>query len=242
MSDKRMFRLLRADEIDCRIATINEKGLSLLLFKDARVDQTILDETVGPDRWQRSHEVVDGKLFCNVGIRFERENGFGEWVWKQDVGVESYTEKEKGQASDSFKRACFNWGIGRELYSAPFIWIGNDKCKIVQRNDGKYMCYDKFSVGEIEYTDGKISHIGIRNDSRKGEYVYNYGKSSRSQKINTNMINTLKKMCASHQMPESYLEYKYGIASLQDMNLKQWKDWCDHGEECLREWDANRNS
>lgn len=241
MSDKRMFRLLRADEIDCRISTINEKGLSLLLYKDARVDQTILDETVGPDRWQRNHEVVDGKLFCNVGIRFERENGFGEWVWKQDVGTESYTEKEKGQASDSFKRACFCWGIGRELYSAPFIWIGNDKCKIVQRNDGKYMCYDKFSVGEIEYTDGKISHIGIRNDSRKGEYVYNYGKSSRSQKINVNMINTLKKMCETHQMPESYLEYKYGIASLQDMNLKQWKDWCDHGEECLREWDANRN-
>lgn len=240
MSDKRMFRLLRADEIDCRIATINEKGLSLLLYKDSRVDQTLLDETVGPDRWQRNHEVIDGKLFCNVGIRFERENG-AEWVWKQDVGVESYTEKEKGQASDSFKRACFNWGIGRELYTSPFIWIGADKCKIVQRNDGKYMCYDKFSVGEIEYTDGKISHIGIRNDSRKGEYVYNYGKSSRSQKINTNMISTLKKMCEAHQMPESYLEYKYGIASLQDMNLQQWKDWCDHGEECLREWDANRN-
>ena len=243
MSDKkeRMFRLLRADEIDCPIATINEKGLSLLLFKDARVDQTILDETVGPDRWQRNHEVVDGKLFCNVGIRFERENGFGEWVWKQDVGVVSYTEKEKGQASDSFKRACFNWGIGRELYTSPFIWIGADKCKIAQRNDGKYMCYDKFSVGEIEYTDGKISYLCIKNNSRKGECVYTFGKSSKGKKITVAMLNTLKKMCDSHKMPESYLENKYRIASLQDMNLKQWKDWCDHGEECLREWDAHRN-
>lgn len=242
MSDKRMFRLLRADEIDCRISTINEKGLSLLLFKDARVDQTILDETVGPGKWQRKHEVIDGKLFCSVGIRFEREDDYGEWVWKQDVGVESYTEKEKGQASDSFKRACFNWGIGRELYTSPFIWIGADKCKIVQRNDGKYMCYDRFSVGEIEYTDGKISYLRIKNNGRKGEYVYSYGRSSKDKKITVAMLNTLKKMCDSHKMPESYLEYKYGIASLQDMNLQQWKDWCDHGEECLREWDANRNS
>ena len=240
MSDKkRMFRLLHADEIDCRISTINEKGLSLLLYKDARVDQTILDETVGPDRWQRNHKLLDGKLFCNVGIRFERENGFGEWVWKQDVGVESYTEKEKGQASDSFKRACFNWGIGRELYTAPFIWIGSDKCNITKKNDGKCVCYDKFSVGEIEYTDGKISYIGINNRSRKGELVYCCGV--KYKKINENMLNALKKMCDEHQMPESYLNNKYGIASLQDMNLQQWKDWCDHGEECLREWDANRN-
>lgn len=240
MSDKRMFRLLHADEIDCRISTINEKGLSLLLYKDARVDQTILDETVGPDRWQRKHEVVDGKLFCNVGIRFEREDDYGEWVWKQDVGVESYTEKEKGQASDSFKRACFNWGIGRELYTAPFIWIGSDKCNITKKNDGKCVCYDRFYVGEIEYTDGKISYIGINNRSRKCECVYCCGV--KYKKINENMLNALKKMCDEHQMPESYLKNKYGIASLQDMNLQQWKDWCDHGEECLREWDANRNS
>lgn len=100
------FRLLRADEIDCRISTVSEKGLSLLLYKDARVDMTILDETVGPENWQRSHELINGNLFCNVGIKCGNE-----WVWKQDVGTESYTEKEKGQASDSFKRACFNWGI-----------------------------------------------------------------------------------------------------------------------------------
>lgn len=119
---KRMFRLLKADEIECRVSTINEKGLTLLLYKDARVDQNILDETVGPERWQRTHTVINDNLFCSVGIRFDSDNQH-EWVWKQDVGVESNTEKEKGQASDAFKRACFNWGIGRELYTAPFIWI-----------------------------------------------------------------------------------------------------------------------
>lgn len=102
------FRKLTKDEIDCRISTVSAKGLSLLLYKDARVDMRILDETVGAECWQRSHELINGNLFCNVSIYFPERD---EWVTKQDVGVESYTEKEKGQASDSFKRACFNWGM-----------------------------------------------------------------------------------------------------------------------------------
>lgn len=105
------FRKLRADEIDCRVGTINANGCTLLLYKDARCDMAILDETVGPENWQRSHEVVNNNLFCNVGIWVMRPSGFGEWVWKQDVGTESNTEKEKGEASDSFKRACVNWGM-----------------------------------------------------------------------------------------------------------------------------------
>ena len=111
-------RLLRADEIECRVSTINEKGLSLLLFKDARVDQRILDETFTPFGWRRTHQCIDGKLYCTVEVW---DSAKGQWVAKQDVGTESYSEKEKGQASDSFKRACLNWGVGRELYTAPFI-------------------------------------------------------------------------------------------------------------------------
>lgn len=100
-------RLLRADEIECRIAVLNEKGLSLLLYKDARVDQKILDETFGVFGWKRSHQCIDGNLYCTVEIR-DKETG--EWIAKQDVGTTNYAEKEKSQASDSFKRACFNWG------------------------------------------------------------------------------------------------------------------------------------
>lgn len=120
-------RLLSADEIECRIAVINEKGLSLLLYKDARVDQKILDETFGMFGWKRSHQSIEGNLYCTVEIR-DRETG--EWIAKQDVGTTGYAEKEKSQASDSFKRACFNWGIGREHYSAPFIWIPASKIQI----------------------------------------------------------------------------------------------------------------
>ena len=85
------FRKLNADEIDCRISTVSEKGLSLLLYKDARVDMRLLDEVVGAENWQRKHELINGNLFCSVGIKCGTE-----WVWKQDVGVESYTEKEIG--------------------------------------------------------------------------------------------------------------------------------------------------
>lgn len=156
------FRDLTASEIECRVNTVSEKGCSLLLYKDARCDMKILDETVGRQNWQRSHEVINGNLFCNVSIYDEDKK---EWVKKQDVGTESYTEKEKGQASDSFKRACFNWGIGRELYTAPFIWIPPDKVTLTDKRGGGKTTYDKFEVTQIIIEDGVIKAIAIKNIS-----------------------------------------------------------------------------
>ena len=157
----KQFRALTAGEIECRVSTVSDKGCSLLLYKDARCDMKILDETVGPENWKRSHELINGNLFCNVSLWDE---GKKEWVTKQDVGTESYTEKEKGQASDAFKRACFNWGIGRELYTAPFIWIKSGDVTLAQKN-GKSTTYDKFSVEQIIVENGEIKALSIRNDS-----------------------------------------------------------------------------
>lgn len=103
-----MIRLMNADEIECRVGTIGERGLSLLLYKDARVDQRILDETFTEFGWRRTHQEIGGKLFCTVDV-WDAEKQ--QWISKQDIGTESTAEKEKGQASDSFKRACFNWGL-----------------------------------------------------------------------------------------------------------------------------------
>lgn len=162
-----MFRTLRADEIDCRIAQVKKdgSGLSLLLYKDARCDQNILDEVVGPFNWKREH-IRDNKN-CIVSI-WDKEKG--QWIGKEDTGTESNTEREKGLASDSFKRACFNWGIGRELYTAPFIWIekGNFTFK-----DGK--CFDRFTVHGIGYTDGVITGLEIKNQ-KMNKIVYRFGK------------------------------------------------------------------
>lgn len=130
-----IIRLLRADEIECRASLVSEKGLSLLLYKDARVDQRILDETFGIFGWKRSHQCINDKLYCTVEI-YNKETG--KWVAKQDVGTNGEQQKEKSQASDSFKRACFNWGIGRELYSAPFIWVPTSKTEI-QKKGGKVL-------------------------------------------------------------------------------------------------------
>lgn len=166
-----MFRPLTSEEIDCRVSMCRESGVSLLLYKDARVDQNILDETFGIFGWQRSHQLIDGNLYCTVSIR---NPDTGEWVHKQDVGKESNAEKEKGQASDSFKRACFNLGIGRELYTAPFIWIPQEMVTIKEDNKGKYTTYDKFSVRSITIEGGKIVQLEIQNDTRKC-VVYTYG-------------------------------------------------------------------
>jgi len=165
------FRTLVESEIECRIATVKSNGLSLLLYKDARCDMNILDETVGAENWQRKHELINGNLFCNVGINVNFKTGNPPiWVWKQDVGTESYTEKEKGQASDSFKRACFNWGIGRELYTAPFIWVPSDKCEIKEsgRQDSKgnkvFTCFDKFYIEQLVCEEKKIVALSIKNE------------------------------------------------------------------------------
>lgn len=113
-------RPLRADEIEVRVGQVFEKGVSMLLYKNARTDMQILDETYGAMGWQCRYKEVKGNLFCTIGILSPE---YDEWVWKEDCGTESNTEKEKGEASDAFKRAGFRWGIGRELYTAPFIWL-----------------------------------------------------------------------------------------------------------------------
>ncbi len=175
---EKRIRLLRADEIECRIATISEKGLSVLLYKDARTDQCMLDELFTPFGWKRSHQCIDGNLYCTVEIWDQEKQ---QWVGKQDVGTTSYAEKEKGQASDSFKRACFNWGIGRELYTAPFIWIPADKANI-QRKADKYMSHDRFQVQAIGYNEAReITALLITNSN--GIVVFDYHKKEVSAQI-----------------------------------------------------------
>lgn len=154
-----MFRELKAEEIECRVGTCSAKGVSLLLYKDARVDRAVLDETVGAFNWQCAFSEHKGTLFCRVGIHTDN----GEWVWKEDAGSPSNMEAQKGEASDAFKRACFKWGIGKELYTAPFIWIPANSCTIQQGRNGKPACYDRFEVEKIRVEEGRITGLSIIN-------------------------------------------------------------------------------
>lgn len=143
------FRLLRPDEIECRVQKCSEKGVSLLLYKTARTDADLLDETVGAENWENDFKLVDGVLYGGLGVDY----GKG-LVWKWDAGTESNTEAEKGRASDAFKRAGFKHGIGRELYSAPFVWVSASDCrKLKQDQKGRWACNDNFVVSHIAYDD-----------------------------------------------------------------------------------------
>ena len=158
------FRDLKADEIECRVQSVKKNGLILLLYKDARVDMNILDETVGEDNWQNKFYEHKGILFCSLGINtnYNKPELPDRWIWKDDAGVESNTEAEKGNASDARKRSGFAWGIGRELYTAPFTWIGSDKCNITA--DGK--CFDKFVVEKIIIDNKQITALAIYNTTK----------------------------------------------------------------------------
>ena len=165
------FRPLRADEVELRVSTCNQNGFSLLLYKDARCDQNILDETVGAMNWQRHHSRDNAN--CIVSIWDDTKK---QWIEKEDTGTESNTEREKGLASDSFKRSCFNWGIGRELYTAPFIWINAP----MEQKNGRYVpakSYDrKLRISDLLTVDGVIAKLVIKDNT--GKVVFSHGVSS----------------------------------------------------------------
>lgn len=149
------FRNLRAEEIEVR-AQVNQDGVVLLLYKDARCDQNILDEKVGPTGWQRHH--LRNNANCVVAI-YDRE--LKQWIEKEDTGTRSSTEGEKGLASDSFKRACVNWGIGRELYTAPYMFIPKNELRGYVSDEKNPRCNDMFKVAEINYNENVIESVII---------------------------------------------------------------------------------
>lgn len=248
--EKLNFRTLQANEIDCRISTVKENGISLLLYKDARVDQNILDEVMGPMNWQRHHTRENAN--CIVSL-WDSEKG--QWIDKEDTGTESYTEKEKGLASDSFKRACFNWGIGRELYTAPFIWINSSNCNIT-KSGSKFTCYDSFYVSQIGYDKNRnVNSLVICREKDKKE-VFSMGKQTAKQgketkekakpapetpgssseeakssgKVTTPMIASVKSLVEKYSNKGLKMEKiltMYKIKKIEEMTLDNYKDCMD---------------
>lgn len=218
------FRKLKCDEIDVKVGSVTKSGYSLLLYKNARVDMAILDETVGAENWQRDHKEVKGNLYCGIGININyNAEDYGNraepiYVWKWDCGVESaFGDKEKGEASDSFKRAGFNWGIGRELYTSPRIFVEcetkydeNKKVykieNIEEQKRSQYM-----HVKEIAYNDkGEISRIVVVDN--KGVQVYPKSKLNNvSQETNeTKIQNEVCEDCLEN-IPQNVAQYSNKI-------------------------------
>lgn len=228
-------RKLYASEIECRVAQCGKKGdgawCSILLYKDARVDMRILDEVYGPMNWQRRHELIGDRLYCTISI-YDSEKK--EWIDKQDVGTESFTEKEKGQASDSFKRAGFNVGIGRELYTAPKIFINLDKGEW-KENNGKVVPTISLDVKEIHYDgDGNICSLVLVDG--KGREKYRFGKPTPTATPSLSAPKSEKPMMhQGHQNWEALLQSVLdGKATLEQYKKKYFFPEAD--EIAAKEW------
>lgn len=236
------FRLLRADEVECRISTCNAYGVGLLLYKDARCDQNILDETVGSMNWQRHH--VRDNANCIVSIWDEDKK---QWIEKEDTGTESNTEAEKGLASDSFKRACFNWGIGRELYTAPDMFVFKKDLKTLDESEwqGKkrYTCKDSFVVTDIQYTGRKICYVKILN--RKTNKEIEFGtpaqvaeeqKTIENSVISKVKVDALVARCNKENVDIEKLCAVYNVHSFADLTEKKYANintfWEQVKEKC----------
>lgn len=174
MCNANIFRTLLPDEIEVRVQQVTNTKLKkaiLLLYKNARIDMDLLDEKFGCLGWQREHNFKDGKNYCKVSV-YDKDKQM--WVSKEDVGIESKTEETKGEASDSFKRACVNLGIGRELYSAPsiVIEINDDEWTMNERtNKPAINSWIKFRVAEILYnTQRKITDLMIVDSKNNVRY------------------------------------------------------------------------
>lgn len=232
-------RLLKADEIECRVGTIKGNGLSLLLYKDARVDMKILDETFGVGYWQRTHEVINGNLFCNIEIWNDE---IGQWIKKQDVGTESYTEKEKGEASDSFKRAGFNVGIGRELYTSPFIWIqprqdmkpynvkdskGNEANEFYLQTNPKtgkdaFVTKTVFKVKEIGYNENREINKLIIVDNKGNERFSLIPEEEQSEW--TELYTKMLEIINEKNIDRGYITKHYKVDNTNELSIEQLKN------------------
>lgn len=227
--------LLSVEDIECRIQSVNDKGAVLLLYKTARADMRILDEVVGAMNWQRHHEVINGNLFCTISI-YDADKG--QWVSKQDCGVPSNTQGEKGEASDSFKRAGFSWGIGRELYDSPFIWIA-----------GKVGKYDRFHVTDIQYDREKqeFTRLVIFDDKGKERYRLNGTKTDRPQKKESTEgdrrqkgIAAIVELVKKNNAAEAFADFLKQTTKKDDLNAltidelqsvyKGFKKWLEGGK------------
>lgn len=168
------FPLLTSEDIEVKVKQITKSGALLLLYKTARTDAKVLDAAVGPMNWTCDYEEVHGNLFCRVGIREDETKDF---VYKSDCGTESEQDdgnEKKAEASDSFKRSCSRWGIGRELYTSPLIWAD----VATEQQGSKFVLKDKYAkyvVTDIQYNEDTrvITKLEISN-AKTGTVVFSW--------------------------------------------------------------------
>lgn len=199
-------RLLSKEDIEVRVAQTlagnNKVRVNLLLYKNARVDMKIMDELFTPMGWKRTHKLIGDRLYCCVEV-YNPETK--EWICKEDVGVESNTEAEKGQASDSFKRACVNWGIGRELYTAPKITIELNENEYTKDQNSRIKVWAYFSVKSIGYDSKTRTITSLEIQDKYGNVRFSMGGSvQQSQSEPSQAVKARRAAKANSPAPAAY--------------------------------------
>ena len=199
-------RLLSKEDIEVRVAQTlagnNKVRVNLLLYKNARVDMKIMDELFTPMGWKRTHKLIGDRLYCCVEV-YNPETK--EWICKEDVGVESNTEAEKGQASDSFKRACVNWGIGRELYTAPKITIELNENEYTKDQNSRIKVWAYFSVKSIGYDSKTRTITSLEIQDKFGNVRFSMGGSvQQSQSEPSQAVKARRAAKANSPAPAAY--------------------------------------
>ena len=199
-------RLLSKEDIEVRVAQTlagnNKVRVNLLLYKNARVDMKIMDELFTPMGWKRTHKLIGDRLYCCVEV-YNPETK--EWICKEDVGVESNTEAEKGQASDSFKRACVNWGIGRELYTAPKITIELNENEYTKDQNSRIKVWAYFSVKSIGYDSKTRTITSLEIQDKYGNVRFEMGGSvQQSQSEPSQAVKARRAAKANSPAPAAY--------------------------------------
>lgn len=213
------FRDLYKDEIELRVGSTTDSGFQLLLYKNARVDMALLDEVVGIGNWQREHIILGSDIYCRLGIYNKELN---QWIWKTDAGSSGSFEEEKSRASDSFKRAATNFGLGRCLYTAPFVWI-NTKDK--NGNPTGESKKDRYVVDEIDYQDHKIIKLVIKNEKTK-KVVFSMGSSQKVSQTSENQLNNAKGTIA----PKDKAKIEAMLLTFTEERRNKFFNWLD--EKC----------
>lgn len=188
-------RLIRPNEINAYVKTVkNGKGL-ILLYKDSRYDMSVLDEEFGTFGWETSYQEIKGTLYCTIRVW---DASRAHWVEKTSNGVESDMEAQKGEASDALKRAGFLLGIGRELYTAPVIFVSLNQDEVDNYNGKERLKLGvTFNVSEIEYDECRnISRLVIVDRNGKQRFKWESGKPT------TKTTTLAKKVEPKQEMPK----------------------------------------